>query len=152
MTTRLNPLAHMDKLKPLIAFGMAAQQGLDPTIARLVEIRASQINGCAVCLAMHTREARQAGESEERLYMLDAFRESELYDDRERAALDWTEALTRLEGGGASYETYAALKAHFSDDEQVKLTLLIGAINAFNRLNVGFRVSPALLKELDRAA
>jgi AhpD family alkylhydroperoxidase len=147
MTTRLNPMAHIDKLKPLIAYAMAAQQGLDPGIARLVEIRASQINGCAVCLAMHTQEARQAGESEERIYMLDAFRESELYDDRERAALEWTEALTRLDKGGASYETWANLKAHFSEDEQVKLTLVIGAINAFNRLNVGFRVSPGLLKD-----
>ncbi len=148
MTTRLNPMVHMDKLKPLIAYAMAAQQGLDPAIAKLVEIRASQINGCAVCLAMHTREAREAGESEERLYMLDAFRESELYDDRERAALEWTEALTRLGPGGASYETYANLKAHFSEDEQVKLTLVIGAINAFNRLNVSFRVSPHVLKDL----
>jgi AhpD family alkylhydroperoxidase len=64
MTTRVNPLTHMDKIKPLIAYSMAAQQGIDPAIARLVEIRASQINGCAVCLAMHTQEARQAGESE----------------------------------------------------------------------------------------
>ena len=151
MTTCVNTLAHMDKLKPLIAYSMAAQQGIDPTIARLVEIRASQINGCAVCLAMHTQEARQAGESEERIYLLDAFRESELYDDRERAALEWTEALTRLEHGGASYETYANLKAHFSEDEQVKLTLLIGAINAFNRLNVGFRVSPHVLKDAKAA-
>jgi AhpD family alkylhydroperoxidase len=151
MTTRVNTLAHMDKLKPLIAYSMSAQQGIDPAIARLVEIRASQINGCAVCLAMHTQEARQAGESEERIYLLDAFRESELYDDRERAALEWTEALTRLETGGASYEVYANLKAHFSEDEQVKLTLLIGAINAFNRLNVGFRVSPHVLKDAKAA-
>ncbi|WP_296379405.1 carboxymuconolactone decarboxylase family protein [Reyranella sp.] len=142
----------MDKLKPLIGFAMAAHQGLDPTIVRLVEIRASQINGCAVCLAMHSREARQAGESEERIILLDAFRESELYSDRERAALEWTEALTRLEPGGASYEVYANLKAHFSEDEQVKLTLSIGAINAFNRLNVGFRVSPAVLKDVPKAA
>jgi alkylhydroperoxidase family enzyme len=83
--------------------------------------------------------------------MLEAFRESELYDDRERAALEWTEALTRLDSGGASYETYANLKAHFSEDEQVKLTLLVGAINAFNRLNVGFRVSPHLLKDAQAA-
>ena len=151
MTTRVNPLAHMDKLKPLVAYAMAAQQGLEPTIARLVEIRASQINGCAVCLAMHTQEARQAGESEQRIYLLEAFRESELYDDRERAALEWTEALTRLAPGGASYEVYANLKAHFSEDEQVKLTLLIGAINAFNRLNVGFRVSPHVLKDAKAA-
>ena len=152
MTTRLNPLAHLDQLKPLIAFGKAAQQGLDPAIARLVEIRASQINGCAVCLAMHTADARQHGESEQRLYMLDAFRESELYSARERAALEWTEALTRLAPGGASDAAYAALKAAFSEDEQVKLTLAIGAINAFNRLNVGFRVSPAVLKDVPKAA
>ncbi|MBS0525065.1 MAG: carboxymuconolactone decarboxylase family protein [Proteobacteria bacterium] len=151
MTTRVTPFAHMDKLKPLIAYAMAAQKGLDPAIARLVEIRASQINGCAVCLAMHTQEARQAGESEQRIFLLDAFRESELYDDRERAALEWTEALTRLGPGGASYEAYANLKAHFSEDEQVKLTLLIGAINAFYRLNVGFRVSPHTLQDAQAA-
>jgi AhpD family alkylhydroperoxidase len=142
MTTRLNPLAHMDQLKPLIACAMAAQQGLEPALARLVEIRASQINGCAVCLAMHTEEARQDGESEERIYLLDAFRESPLYSARERAALEWTEALTRLAPGGVPDTAYAALEAEFSAAEQVKLTLLIGAINAFNRLNVGFRVSP----------
>ncbi len=151
MTTRVNTLAHMDKLKPLIAYAMAAQQGVDPTIARLVEIRASQLNGCAVCLAMHTHEARLVGEGEERIYLLEAFRESELYDDRERAALEWTEALTRLGPGAASYEVYANLKAHFSEDEQVKLTLLIGAVNAFNRLNVGFRVSPQVLQDVKAA-
>jgi alkylhydroperoxidase family enzyme len=100
---------------------------------------------------MHTREARQAGESEDRITLLDAFRECELYDDRERAALEWTEALTRLAPGGASYEVYANLKAHFSEDEQVKLTLVIGAINAFNRLNVGFRVSPRVLQDVKAA-
>jgi AhpD family alkylhydroperoxidase len=151
MTTRIDTLSHMDKLKPLIAFSMAAQQGLDPKLARLVEIRASQLNGCAVCLTMHTADARTHGESEERIYLLDAFRDSSLYDERERAALAWTEALTRLDGGGPSDEVYAALKAQFSEDEQIKLTLLIGAINAFNRLNVGFRVSPAVLKDAKAA-
>jgi AhpD family alkylhydroperoxidase len=141
-TSRLNPLAHMDQLKPLITASHAAAHGLDPTLARLVEIRASQINGCAVCLAMHTADARKNGESEERIYLLDAFRESPLFTERERAALEWTEALTRLAPGGVSDAAYAALKAQFSEDEQVALTLLVGAINAWNRLNVGFRVRP----------
>jgi AhpD family alkylhydroperoxidase len=140
MTSRLNPFAaHSSLLKPLIDFGNAAQQGLEPSLFELVKIRASQINGCGACLFMHTRDARKHGETEERLYLLDAWRESPLFDARERAALAWTEALTRLPHTGASDEEYAALQAHFTEEEQVQLTLLVGAINAFNRVNVGFR-------------
>jgi alkylhydroperoxidase family enzyme len=91
---------------------------------------------------MHTREARHRGESEERLYLLDAWRESSLFDDRDRAVLAWTEALTNLQEDGGSDEAYEALAAHFAPDQQIKITLLVGAINAFNRLNVGFRVKP----------
>jgi AhpD family alkylhydroperoxidase len=105
-------------------------------------IWASQINGCAVGLALHIADARKNGESEERIYLLDAFRESPLFTERERAALEWTEALTRLAPGGVSDAAYAALKAQFSEGEQVALTPLVGAINAWNRLNVGFRVRP----------
>ena len=106
-----------------------------------MEIRASQINGCAVCLHMHTEEALRSGESPMRLYMLDAWRESPLYTAREKAALGWTEALTRLSETRAPDEDYAALKAQFTKEEQVVLTLLIGVINSFNKLGVGFRVS-----------
>ena len=131
--------------------GYVRRSGLDKTLLELVKMRASQINGCAYCLDMHSKDARAAGETEQRLYCLSAWRECPFYTDRERAALEWTEALTRLDPGGASYETYANLKAHFSEDEQVKLTLLIGAINAFNRLNVGFRVSPHVLHDAKAA-
>lgn len=141
MTSRLNPFgAHYGAMKPLIDFGTAAEEGLDPTIAELVKIRASQINGCAPCLMMHTRDARQNGEAEERIYMLDAWRDSSFYSERERAVLNWTEALTRVHETGAPDEAYEALKTHFSEEEQIKITLLIAAINGFNRVNVGFRV------------
>jgi len=113
--------------------------GLEHSLQELVKIRASQINGCAFCLHMHTRDARAAGETEERLYLLDAWRESPLYTDRERAALAWTEALTLISQTHAPDEVYAQLKAQFSEEEQVKLTLLISMINAWNRFQVGFR-------------
>jgi AhpD family alkylhydroperoxidase len=106
----------------------------------LIKMRASQINGCAACLFLHTRDARKNGESEERIFLLDAWRESPFYSERERAVLAWTDALTRMNGSGVSDEVYEALKAHFTEEEQLKITLLVGAINAFNRLNVGFHV------------
>lgn len=141
MTTRPNPFgAHYNLISPIIEFGNAAQDGIDPTLSELIKIRASQINGCAACLFMHVRDARKNGETEERIFMLDAWRESPLYSDAERALLAWTEALTRMGADGAPDDVYEALKAHFTDEEQVKFTLLIGAINAFNRVNVGFRV------------
>ena len=144
MTTRLNPYAAGPELvKPLIDFANAVDAaGLEPSLMELVKIRASQINGCAVCLDMHARDARQAGETEERLFMLDAWRETRLFSPRERAALAWTEALTRLSETRAPDADYEAMAAQFSDAEQVNLTLLIGVINSFNRIGVGFRVAP----------
>lgn len=115
--------------------------GLDPVLMELVRLRASQINGCAFCIHMHTTDLRKQGEPEMRLYMLDAWHESTLYSARERAALGWTEALTRLSETHAPDTDYAALKAQFTEAEQVQLTLLIGAINAWNRLSVGLRVA-----------
>jgi len=115
------------------------QDGLEDSLMELVKIRASQINGCAFCLHMHTAEARKKGETEERLFLLDAWRESPLYSARERAALAWTEALTLVAETRASDEAYEALQAQFSEEEQVKLTLLIVAINGWNRVQVGFR-------------
>jgi len=113
--------------------------GLEPTLIKLVKTRASQMNGCAYCLHMHTRDARRAGEREERLYLLSAWRESPLYTQRERAALAWTEALTLLAQTNAPDDVYAELANHFSASEQVKLTMLIVAINGWNRIAVGFR-------------
>jgi AhpD family alkylhydroperoxidase len=115
-----------------------SQAGLESSLMELVKIRASQINRCAFCLHMHTAEARKQGESEERIYLLDAWQESSLYDDRERAALAWTEALTQVAGRHPSDDTYAQLQRHFSEEEQVTLTLLIVAINGWNRVQAGF--------------
>jgi AhpD family alkylhydroperoxidase len=113
--------------------------GLEHSLLYLVKMRASQINGCAFCLHMHSRDARAEGESEERLYLLDAWRESSLYSDRERAALAWTEALTLLPQTGAPDADFEGLKAHFSELEIANLTLAIAAINTWNRLAVGLR-------------
>jgi AhpD family alkylhydroperoxidase len=116
------------------------QCGLEHSLMELVKMRASQINGCAYCLHMHAADARKAGESEARLYLLNAWHESDLYTLRERAALRWTEALTRVASEGSpSDEAFAELRAHFSEKECVDLSLAIGAINSWNRINAGFR-------------
>ena len=107
------------------------------------KIRASQINGCGVCLDMHSKEARKEGETEERILMLSAWRETTLYNEREKAALAWTEALTRLPEKGAPDDVYEAVQAMFNEEEQVALTLLVGVINSFNRIGVGFHVPPS---------
>ncbi|GGF87562.1 alkyl hydroperoxide reductase AhpD [Azorhizobium oxalatiphilum] len=117
---------------------------LEPALRELVKMRASQINGCAFCLHMHAADARKQGESEMRLHLLAGWREAPFYTDRERAALAWTEALTRIAETGAPDADYAQLSAVFSAEEQVQLTLLIGAINTWNRLQIGFRVTPAI--------
>jgi AhpD family alkylhydroperoxidase len=142
MKPRLNlfALASSNLMKPLLDFGNAiTQNGLEPNLMELVKMRASQINGCAFCLDMHSRDARKNGETEARLYLLNAWRESPLYSDRERAALGWTEALTLVAETHAPDDVYEALKAQFTEEEQVKLTMMIVAINGWNRLNVGFR-------------
>lgn len=115
------------------------QSGLEYSLIELVKTRASQINGCAFCIHMHTADARKAGETEERLYLLSAWRESPLYSERERAALAWTESLTRIADTQAPDEDYDWARSQFSEDELVKLTLLIGAINIWNRIAIGFR-------------
>ncbi len=143
MTGRFNPYVDtFDLVKPYIDFALTTQQtsGLEPTLMELVKVRASQINKCAFCLHMHTKEARRLGETEERLYMLDAWRESPLYSAREKAALAWTEALTRLSEVGFSEDAYESLWAQFTQEEQVKLTMMVVVINGFNRLGVGFQV------------
>ena len=114
--------------------------GLEKPLIELVKMRASQINGCAYCLHMHSRDARALGESEERLYLLDAWRESPLYSDRERAALAWTEALTRIADTHAPDADYEAARAQFSEKELIDLSMAIVAINGWNRLAIGFRM------------
>ena len=113
--------------------------GLDPGLVDLVKMRASQINGCAFCLHMHSEEALAAGERVERLLLLDAWRESALFTDRERAALAWTEALTRITEGHAPDADHAALREHFFEDEAIALSIAIAMINGWNRLAIGFR-------------
>ncbi|WP_374466540.1 carboxymuconolactone decarboxylase family protein [Ferrovibrio sp.] len=131
-----------DGIKAMMALEASFEKsGLEESLRHLVKLRASQINGCAFCIHMHTTDARKHGDSEMRLYMLNAWRESPLYSDRERAALAWTEALTLLPQTGAPDADYELVKAQFSEAEQVQLTLLIGAINVWNRLQVGFRAS-----------
>lgn len=113
--------------------------GLEHSLIELVKTRASQINGCAYCVHMHTRDARAAGETEERLYLLSAWRESPLYTARERAALAWTETLTLVAQTHAPDQDYDSAREHFTDQELVDLTLLVGAINVWNRIAIGFR-------------
>ena len=116
--------------------------GLPSSLLELVKLRASQINGCAYCIDMHTKDARAAGESEQRLYLLSAWRESPFYSDRERAALQWTESVTLLSETNVPDEDYAQARAHFSEEELVNLSMAIVAINGWNRLCVGFRALP----------
>jgi AhpD family alkylhydroperoxidase len=116
-----------------------AKCGLEKPLIELVKMRASQINGCAYCLDMHSKDARRHGESEQRLYLLDAWRESPLYSPRERAALAWTEAVTRIADTHAPDAAYEDMRQHFSEKEAVDLTVLIGTINLWNRLAIGFR-------------
>lgn len=139
MTATLDPFASAPAaMKSWMAASLSVAEDLDPTIADLVKIRASQINGCANCLNMHTAEARGRGETEQRLSLLSAWADAPCYNDREHASLAWTDALTRLSQGHAHKVARAELCKHFSDEEQVKLTLLINIINGWNRLAVGF--------------
>jgi len=122
--------------------GLAApirRSGLEPALLELVKIRASQINGCAYCIDMHTKDARASGETEQRLYLLSAWREATVYTDRERAALAWTEAVTRLEHQDVPDSVYEQARAHFTEEELVALTLAVVQINGWNRLSIAFR-------------
>jgi AhpD family alkylhydroperoxidase len=140
MTARLNPYtAAPELMRDYLAFsGQVVAGGVEKALLELVKIRASQINGCANCLNMHTFEARQAGETEQRIALLAAWQEAPCYTDRERAALAWTDHMTLVADKRAPAEVYAALDAQFSKHEQVVLTMMIITINGWNRLAVGF--------------
>jgi AhpD family alkylhydroperoxidase len=118
------------------------QAGFDHGLIDLVRMRASQINGCAFCLDMHSKDARANGETEQRLYGLSAWRETPYYSERERAALDWTEAVTLVSEGHITDDVYERVREQFSEDELVHLTLAIVAINGWNRLNIAARTVP----------
>ena len=119
-----------------------SQCALDAPLLNLVRLRASQLNGCAYCLDMHWKDLRHSGENEQRLYSLDAWRECPYYSDRERAALEWTEAVTRIADGHAPDAAYEQTRAHFSERELADLTLAIATINAWNRLSIAARLVP----------
>ncbi len=140
------PRLQYDRIAPearKAALGLEAYTrscGLEKSLVELVKTRASQINRCAFCLDMHSKDARQNGESEQRLHVLAGWEDSSLFTPRERAALAWTESLTELAAKGAPDHLYAALREHFSEKEIVDLTFLIGTINLWNRFGVGFRL------------
>jgi AhpD family alkylhydroperoxidase len=141
------PLKHMLALEKYIA-----ESSLDPKLLHLVKMRASQINDCAYCLDMHSIDARAAGESEQRLYTLDAWSETPFFTDRERAALAWTEALTLIAQTHAPDDVYADLQKHFTEKEIVDLTFAVGAINLWNRLAISTRAVPGHYKPAKAAA
>jgi AhpD family alkylhydroperoxidase len=140
-------------MKAMMALeSQAAAIGLEPSLMELVKIRASQINGCAFCLHRHTRDARAKGENEERIYVLDAWRESPFYSARERAALAWTEAVTLVSQTHVPDDVYELARAEFSEEDLVKLTLLVTTINAWNRFAISFRsVHPVNVKAASTA-
>ncbi len=122
------------------------QSGLETPLLHLVKLRASQINGCAYCIDMHWKDARALGESEQRLYSLDAWRENQIYTDRERAALAWTEAVTLIRDGHVPDSVYEEVKPHFTEKELADLTLAVASINAWNRLAIASRTVPGNYK------
>jgi AhpD family alkylhydroperoxidase len=129
--------ANPDAVRPLLAMSQSVRQsGLDTSLIHLIEIRASQINGCGFCLDMHTKDARAAGESEERIYLLSAWREAPFYTDVERVVLELTEAVTLIANGGVSDDLYARVREHFDEAQFVSLIMSINAINSWNRLNI----------------
>jgi AhpD family alkylhydroperoxidase len=144
MTPRID-FAHADPgaVKAMLALqAHANQSGLEPALQELVKVRASQINGCAYCIDMHTKDARAHGETEQRLYALDAWAETPFFSERERAALAWTETLTLIADDRVPDAAFAAARRHFSEKELVELTFAIIAINGWNRLCVAFRAVP----------
>jgi AhpD family alkylhydroperoxidase len=126
--------------------------GLEPTLLELVKIRASQLNGCAYCIDMHTKDARAGGETEQRIYALSAWRETPYFTPRERAALMWTEALTNIQQGHASDAVYEEVREEFDEADLVKLTLAITQINTWNRIAIGFRAEPGTYQPKAHAA
>jgi len=140
----LNPIFALEKY--------IAESGLEPKLVHLVKMRASQINGCAYCLDMHSIDARGAGETEQRLYTLDAWRETPFFTDRERAALAWTEAVTLIAQTHAPDDVYADVQKQFTEKEIVDLTFVVGTINLWNRLAISTRAVPGHYKPAKAAA
>ena len=145
--TRFNPASTGDGYKSLAAVETyLASSSLELNLLHLIKLRASQINGCAYCIDMHWKDLRAAGESEQRLYGLDAWRESPYYTERERAALEWTEAVTRVADDQVPDAVYESVKPHFPGKQLADLTLAIALINAWNRLSIAARTVPGRYK------
>ncbi|KQZ81339.1 alkylhydroperoxidase [Mesorhizobium sp. Root157] len=126
-------------MKQVQALNQAVENsGLERSLLHLIKLRASQINGCSFCVDMHSREAREDGETEQRLYLVAAWKESPLYSERERTAFAWTEAVTKISEGGVSDALYEQALKHFSEEELTRLTVAVGMINVWNRLCVSF--------------
>src|SRR5215204_3919511 len=128
--------------RAMLALSHETQKLMDPKLFELIKIRASQLNGCAYCIDMHTKDARLAGETEQRLYALSAWHEAPFFTSRERAALEYTEAVTRVGDTHVPDDVYARVSALFDEDEMVALTFAVIVINAWNRLAISFRVPP----------
>jgi len=141
MNTRIDVRKYISSslTQALLKLSYESQKHLEHSLLRLVEIRASQINGCAYCLDMHTKDARAAGETEQRIYTLDAWRETPFFTDRERAALEWTEAVTLVAETRVPDDVFERVRQQFSEEELVELTFAVIVINSWNRLNVSFR-------------
>jgi AhpD family alkylhydroperoxidase len=139
----MDPSRFADVFKAMAGLGAVVEKSaLEPVLIELVKTRASQINGCGFCIDMHTKDARLAGETEQRLYLLDAWREAPMYTPREKAALAWTEAVTRLEGREVSNAVFVQARDHFSEEELMTLTLAVVAINGWNRFCIAFGATP----------
>ena len=149
MSQRLNYFEQSPELsQKILEFGQAVKKSsLGDTIIDLVNIRASQLNGCAMCLDMHCKEAKIHGEKELRLYHISIWRESNLFSETERAVLEWTEAVTKLSEHGVSDEVYDRVRVQLSETQITELTYAIGVINMWNRLNIGFRSVPGSFDE-----
>lgn len=140
METRFDPVKTAPEVyRAMLALeSVVRSSGLESSLLDLVRLRASQINGCAYCIDMHSKDLRAEGESEQRLYLLDAWREAPFYSDRERAALAWTEAVTLISQEHVPDEVYNEARRHFTDEELAKLTLAVVAINGWNRFAIAF--------------
>jgi AhpD family alkylhydroperoxidase len=141
MSARLQLEKFPEVMSAMLGLNAAiAKSSLEPALLELVKVRASQINGCGFCLDMHTKDARLEGETEQRLYLVSVWREAPtIYTDRERAALAWTEAVTKLEHQEVPDSVYEQVRRHFNEDEMVRLTLAVVAINGWNRFCISFK-------------
>lgn len=143
MTQRMDYIkASPETFRAMLGVENLLRGSLDAPLLHMVKLRASQINGCAYCIDMHWKDARAAGQSEQKLYALNAWRESPFYTDRERAALAWTESLTLVAQTHAPDAEFVAVREHFNDRELADLSWTIAAINAWNRIGIGFRSTP----------